>query len=145
MAETTTTWTLAELAEMTGLSRRTIRYYISRGVLPGPLKAGRGSRYGAEHVERIGRIRELQERGMTLAEIAHLLAGGGRSTLPEPVPWEAFQLDADVVVQVRRDLPPWRLKQIRRGMEALMAHLAAGGGPDHTGGRHQRARKEASR
>ena len=145
MGDGTTNWTLGELAEMTGLSRRTIRYYISRGLLPGPLKAGRGSRYGAEHLERIRRIRELQERGMTLAEIALRLAGGRRSPLPDPVPWQVFELADDVVVRVRRDVPPWRLKQIRRGMEALMVHLESAGEDGEARVRRGRTGKERDR
>ncbi len=119
-----TTWTLDELSRLSGYSKRTIRYYISRGVLPGPLRAGRGSRYGEAHLERLARIRELQERGLTLAEIAFELAGEGGGDLPEPVPCQVFALAPGVMVQVRADLPPWRLKKIRRGLEAFARHLA---------------------
>lgn len=40
---------LAELAQKAGLPGRTIRFYIARGLLPGPLKAGRGATYGPEN------------------------------------------------------------------------------------------------
>ena len=51
---------LAELAEKAGLPGRTIRFYIARGLLPGPLKAGRGAAYGQEHLDR---LREILTRG----------------------------------------------------------------------------------
>ena len=64
-------WTLRELAADTGVPERTIRYYISRELLDPPLKAGRGATYGPKHKARLLEIRELQAKGMMLAEIAH--------------------------------------------------------------------------
>ncbi|MBP7705692.1 MAG: MerR family transcriptional regulator [Candidatus Aminicenantes bacterium] len=69
-------WTLRELAAETGATERTIRFYISRGILPPPLRAGRGAAYGEEHRARIEDIRRLQAQGLTLAEVAHALARG---------------------------------------------------------------------
>ena len=63
-------WSLAELAEEVGLSARTVRFYIGRGLLPGPEKAGRGASYGPAHLERVREIQRLQADGLTLAEIA---------------------------------------------------------------------------
>ena len=64
-----------ELAETTGLSVDTIRFYQKRRLLPPPTREGRVAWYGAEHVERLGRIRELQGRGFSLAVIRRLLEG----------------------------------------------------------------------
>lgn len=64
-------WTLRELAADTGVPERTIRFYISRQLLGPPLKAGRGATYGPKHKARLLEIRELQAKGMMLAEIAH--------------------------------------------------------------------------
>lgn len=68
-------WTLRELAAETGVTERTIRFYISRGLLDPPLRAGRDAAYGPAHKARLEAIRALQSRGMMLAEIAHALAG----------------------------------------------------------------------
>ena len=66
-------WTLRELAAETGVPARTIRFYISKGLLHPPLRSGRGAVYGAEHKLRLEEIRRLQRRGFMLAEIAHEL------------------------------------------------------------------------
>jgi len=65
--------TVGELAERSGASVRTIRYYQSEGLLPAPVRHGREVRYGAEHVARLDAIAELQARGLRLTAIAELL------------------------------------------------------------------------
>ena len=114
--------TLAELAAETGVPARTIRYYIARGILPGPGSAGRTADYGPEHAERLGRVREMQQRGLTLAEIAAELGGASR-TMPEPAPWWQYPVAEGVVVMVKGDLPPWRLRGIRRAVAEMTAKL----------------------
>ena len=116
--------TLAELAEQTGVPERTIRYYIARGLLPPPIRAGRGACYGPEHREALERIRRLQARGLTLAEIARRLAGEApRDGLPKPSPWWSYPIAEDVLVWVRADAAPWRLKQVREALLDLAARL----------------------
>jgi DNA-binding transcriptional MerR regulator len=53
----------------------TIRYYQSKGLLAPPRRQGRVAWYGEDHVERLARIRSLQQRGFTLATIVRLVAG----------------------------------------------------------------------
>ena len=69
---------IAELAERGGVTRRTVRYYVQRGLLPTPLGTGRGPHYTPAHLERLILIRQLQESGVPLVEIAARLNG----TLP---------------------------------------------------------------
>lgn len=64
-----------ELAQSSGVSVDTIRFYQKRRVLPPPVRQGRVAFYGADHVERLARIRELQGRGFSLAVIRRLLEG----------------------------------------------------------------------
>ena len=63
------------LAAKADVSVDTVRFYQSRGLLPPPRREGRVAWYGAEHLDRLARIRRLQARGLTLATIARLLAG----------------------------------------------------------------------
>jgi DNA-binding transcriptional MerR regulator len=115
--------TLAELAEQSGVPGRTIRFYIARGLLPGPGKAGRGATYGRAHRERLREIGGLQAKGLTLMEITRRLAGEGvRSASVEPTAWWQYPVADDVVVNVRADASPWRLKQIR----TYLAQMASG-------------------
>lgn len=64
---------LDELAERSGVSARTIRYYQSEGILPSPRKVGRDARYAVGHLERLEQIFELQARGLKIEAIKQLL------------------------------------------------------------------------
>ena len=108
--------TLAELAEAAGLPARTIRFYISRGVLDGPTKAGRDAAYTAEHLARLNWIKERQSEGRTLSEIARIAGGSGEAGVPVSSWWQYAVAD-DVVVLVRSDGSPWRLKEIRTAID----------------------------
>lgn len=65
---------LSELAETSGVSERTIRYYQSEKLLPRPVKRGRDAVYDEGHLERLGLIAELRDRGLTLGTIRELVA-----------------------------------------------------------------------
>lgn len=116
--------TLAELADESGIPARTVRFYIARGLLDGPVKAGRGAVYTASHLERLEKIKRLQSEGRMLSEIVHLLSGGkpGRSVM-QPTPWLQHAIDDDVMVWVRGDVSPWRMKQIRAAIDRLAAEV----------------------
>jgi len=117
-------WSLAELAEETGLSPRTIRYYISRGLLEGPVVAGRGAVYHDGHLEKLRRIRDLQSRGAMLGEIGRMFAGDTeRGALPPPEPWHRYPIDSDIVVLVRGDVAPWRQRQLRNALRELATKI----------------------
>lgn len=118
-----TYWTLAELADETGLTARTIRYYIARGLVDGPDVAGRGATYGRRHIDRLREIQRLQAEGHMLAEIAS--SDVEAAELPPPVACQQFEIADGVSVSVRADLPPWRLKQIRQALTECAAKLRA--------------------
>jgi DNA-binding transcriptional MerR regulator len=67
------TWRIDELAQEAGLTVDTVRYYSREGLLPPPEKAGRHRLYSADHLDRLTRIRELQERRFSLAAIKALI------------------------------------------------------------------------
>jgi DNA-binding transcriptional MerR regulator len=116
--------TLAELAVKSGLPGRTVRFYIARGLLPGPRKPGRGATYGPEHLERLQAIGGLQAKGLTLMEIARQLLGAQTGAAsPEPVAWWHYPLADDVTVSVRGDTSPWRLKQIKNCLAQMASSL----------------------
>jgi DNA-binding transcriptional MerR regulator len=115
---------LTELAEKAGLPGRTVRFYIARGLLPGPLKAGRDAAYGAAHLARLREIARLQTEGLTLAEIAgQAVAKGQGFAGPEPAPCWQFAVADDVAVTVRANVSPWRMKQIRNQIAQMAAAL----------------------
>jgi DNA-binding transcriptional MerR regulator len=66
--------TIDELARETGMTVRNIRSYQTRGLLPGPQMRGRVAYYGAEHIERLALIQELQADGLSLQLVERLVA-----------------------------------------------------------------------
>jgi DNA-binding transcriptional MerR regulator len=64
-----------ELARRADVSVDTIRFYQKRRLLPSPEREGRIVWYGADHVERLGRIKDLQRQGFSLVVIRRLLEG----------------------------------------------------------------------
>ncbi|HEX2192548.1 MAG TPA: MerR family transcriptional regulator [Acidimicrobiales bacterium] len=64
-----------DLASAADVSVDTIRYYQKQRLLPPPERDGRLAWYTAEHLQRIGQVKELQRRGFTLAVIRRFLAG----------------------------------------------------------------------
>jgi DNA-binding transcriptional MerR regulator len=71
-------YAIGDLAELGGVSRRTVRYYVQEGLLPAPFGVGRGNHYGREHLEQLLRVKTLQESGRTLEEIRDALGTDGR-------------------------------------------------------------------
>jgi DNA-binding transcriptional MerR regulator len=69
---------IEELADLGGVTRRTVRYYVQEGLLPPPLGLGRGRHYGQQHLERLLSVKALQERGLPLAAIRDAVSGTNR-------------------------------------------------------------------
>jgi DNA-binding transcriptional MerR regulator len=61
--------TIDQLAASVGMTVRNVRAYASRGLIPPPRLVGRTGYYGAEHASRLRLIRDLIERGYTLAAV----------------------------------------------------------------------------
>lgn len=115
---------LAELSNRAEVPPRTIRFYIAQGLLPGPVRSGRGAAYSTIHLQRLNRIKALQAKGMTLAEVAFAVSpDAGRRELPEPVAWLEYELSEDVIARVRGGIAPWRHKMIRNVLVEAAAKL----------------------
>jgi len=70
-------YSISELAEEAGVSTRTIRYYVSEGLLPPPVGSGPNSRYTDAHLHQLGIIGRLKEQYLPLREIRRRLIGHG--------------------------------------------------------------------
>ena len=64
---------ISELAERAGVSVRTIRFYISEGLLPAPQAHGRYSLYDEEYLTRIELIKLLKNAYLPLKEIKRMV------------------------------------------------------------------------
>ena len=66
---------IGTLAQATGVTTKTIRFYEQRGLLPPPPRTTGGYRdYSADAVPRLRFIRDAQGAGLALAEIRGILA-----------------------------------------------------------------------
>jgi len=66
---------IEQLARTAGVAVDTIRFYQGKGLLDAPRRDGRVTWYGENHVERLRRIKELQQQGFTLTVIQRFLSG----------------------------------------------------------------------
>jgi len=69
----TTTFTLPQLEQLTGVQARTLRHWIRKRLMPKPLGPGRGARYTQDHVLRAGAIRHLRSERASLNAIRNTL------------------------------------------------------------------------
>ncbi len=68
-----TRWRIDELAQKSGITVDTIRYYCREDLLMPPERSGRHKLYGPAHLERLAGIRRLQEQRFSLAAIRAIL------------------------------------------------------------------------
>jgi DNA-binding transcriptional MerR regulator len=66
---------IEQLAQAGGVAVDTIRFYQGKGLLDPPRRNGRVTWYSEHHLARLRRIRDLQQRGFTLAVIRRFLEG----------------------------------------------------------------------
>jgi DNA-binding transcriptional MerR regulator len=66
---------IEQLAQAARVAVDTIRFYQGKGLLEPPRREGRITWYSDAHLERLRRIRELQQRGFTLTVIRRFLEG----------------------------------------------------------------------
>lgn len=137
------TFSLAKLAAVTKVSERTIRYYISRGLLPPPVVRGRKAFYSEQHAELISKIKRLQLQGLTLSEIAaHLAAIEDKenikkeeinatkeevaesniittSSVEDFSIWYVYKIGDDINVHIKAGVSPWRIKKIINTLKTI--------------------------
>jgi DNA-binding transcriptional MerR regulator len=66
-------YTIDQLAALSRVPSRTIRFYQSAGALPKPQIRGRVAFYGPAHAERLKLVADLQDRGLRMKAICDLL------------------------------------------------------------------------
>lgn len=87
---------IGELAALVGVSTRTVRHYHHTGLLPEPVRLSNGYReYRLADAVRLARIRRLTELGLSLDEIADVLADDAGREIREVL----AELDADLARQ----------------------------------------------
>ncbi len=72
---------IAELAQLAGVTPRTVRYYVTEGLLSPPSGAGPHRYYAVEHLLRLQAIQRLKDAYLPLREIRRRLDGLSRTEL----------------------------------------------------------------
>ncbi|WP_372370080.1 MerR family transcriptional regulator [Candidatus Uabimicrobium sp. HlEnr_7] len=101
-------YNIQTLADLSGFTRRTIRYYIQKQLLPPPKgDSSRGSFYTDEHLKVLKDIHKWSEQGIPLLQIKNILSGKALvtdtdcKTLVQTTRWERFQVAEFVEVHFR--------------------------------------------
>jgi len=116
-------YTIDQLAALTSVPSRTIRFYQSKGALPAPVRRGRKAFYGPAHVERLELIARLQDRGLQIRAIRNLLErlGCGQASLED---WLGFE--AELRTPWSEDVPQLMSEQeMQERLEGRPAGLLA--------------------
>jgi DNA-binding transcriptional MerR regulator len=124
-----------ELARLGGVTRRTVRFYVQRGLLPGPEGLGRGAMYRREHLHRLRRVRDLQAAGVPLAEIARMLDRSAPAPVaparPRPVALSRFAVAPGVALEVETGaLPAHAAAELAARLAELVAVADKAGIPN---------------
>jgi DNA-binding transcriptional MerR regulator len=102
---------IGEVAERTGLTQRTLRFYEERGLLPPPVRMESGFRlYTEEDIQRIQLVRQLQEMlGFSLSEIKEMV--------------EAEEVRTSLRASFREMPPEERQERVRHAIQVTEAQL----------------------
>ena len=101
-------YSLTELADLAGVTPRTVRYYLAQGLLPAVGQTGPGSKYGEGHLTRLRLIRRLQVEHLPLAEIRRRLEGLTESEIRTLVADDVAGAAGGLGARLPADRPRWR-------------------------------------
>ncbi len=106
--------TLEELSDRSGVEPRTLRSWISEGLLSPPFRPGRGAKYPASNADRALAVRALKDiHGLSLAEIGRRFMAAGEEQIG------AWALEAGVTA-----VPPGSAREYLRKVRARNAPSA---------------------
>jgi DNA-binding transcriptional MerR regulator len=106
-------YSISDLARLTGVSVRTIRYYLAQGLIPASGESGPGAHYGDGHLGRLRLVRRLQQQHLPLAEIRARLASLS---------------DADVALLIADDAAPAAPEPQTSALEYVRSVLSGSAG-----------------
>ena len=126
------TYSLDELATLTDLPKRTVRYYIQLGLIDRPEGETRAARYGPRHAEQLLQVRKWADAGVSLERIRDLLSGE-----PPPVPprphaagtvelWSRLAIADGIELSMepgRAGLSPEEARELFNGVMALYRNI----------------------
>jgi DNA-binding transcriptional MerR regulator len=124
-------FSMHDLVESSGLSERTIRYYITQGLIAPALGRGRARYFTPDHLEQLERAATLRAQRHSIEEIRDRLAS---QAVPHPATsqrWERAPLHATLELHLREDAPQAVRELARRIVELSQEWLGAEGDNGH--------------
>jgi DNA-binding transcriptional MerR regulator len=122
------TFSMDELQALSGVARRTIRYYIELGLLDGPTGETRAAFYTWRHLQQLLEIRRLTEEGLSLERVRQRLAAPvGAPPTPAAPTIEVrshLRLAAGIELVVEPGAAGLSTEQLRRLLRATLDALA---------------------
>jgi DNA-binding transcriptional MerR regulator len=118
-------YTLTNLADLAGVTPRTVRYYFSQGLLSGVGASGPGAKYDDSHLARLRLIKRLQAEHQPLAEIRRRLEALDDAAVTaiaaEPSPAPSSDSALDYIRRVTAPTLPSRALYLREPVPPLAA------------------------
>ena len=120
MMESSRTYRIGEIAQQTGVSVETLRYYEKRRLLNAPPRTEGGFRlYSDDAVQQVKFIKQAQSLGLTLDDVQQLLIG--RQRRPAVASCRRVR---DLLTRRIEDIDA-RIKELREFRRTLNEHLVA--------------------
>jgi DNA-binding transcriptional MerR regulator len=120
-------YTIEDLCELTGFSRRTIRYYVQEGLIDAPAGRGRGGFYFDSHLDKLRQIKALQDDGLRLSQIQELLKEHKK---PEMAPlreiWIRYPIEPGIEIHIQRELDESERKKLAEIIRVAKSILKGG-------------------
>jgi DNA-binding transcriptional MerR regulator len=118
--ETTDELRIGELAQISGVPAKTIRFYEEIGLLPPALRAENGYRlYSVEDIGRLRFIRNARSLGFTLDDLKEVLALRDRGEAPCRYVAQLLEQKAlEIEERIRQ------LQELRQGLQQLVSQAA---------------------
>jgi DNA-binding transcriptional MerR regulator len=124
-------YTIEDLCDLTGFSRRTIRYYVQEGLIDPPAGRGRGGFYFDSHLDKLLKIKSLQDRGLRLSAILPVLKQRDLLESPQEIVarelWVRYPIAEGVEIHISRDLEEKERKKLDEIVRVARSILKGGG------------------
>jgi DNA-binding transcriptional MerR regulator len=101
-------YNIETLSELSGLTKRTVRYYIELGLLTPPVGSCRGSYYTESHLSKLAQIKRLSSQGVPLTQMKAIISA------------ESCKSDFNFVQEI--EITRWERAMICEGVELSFKH-----------------------
>jgi DNA-binding transcriptional MerR regulator len=127
-------FSIEELSSLTGVTPRTVRFYIAQGLVSRPEGEKRGAHYLRRHVEQLLLVRRWTDAGLSLDRVRELIDGAPEDPPPRPAPpgsvqvWSRVSVADGLEVHIepgRAGLAPEQVRGLVRGITALYRQVRA--------------------